>query len=140
MQRPTREETFLAIAEAFALRGTCSRAQVGAVIVRHNHIIAHGYNGTPPGIPHCEHGLLGESGPCLWSVHAEANAIAYAAKVGVTCEDAVLYSTHQPCYRCSQLIIGAGIHKVYYRYPYRETEGTSLLMQAGVIVVREDAT
>jgi len=137
--RPSRTETYLALAEVFSLRGTCPRALVGCVIVNDEHVIAHGYNGAPRGLPHCTQ-LDGRwacvNGPleqgCNNAVHAEANAIAYAAKVGVTCQDAELYCTHEPCLRCAQLIIQAGIRKVTYMKPYRLHDGVLLLQDAGV--------
>jgi deoxycytidylate deaminase len=36
-----------------ARRGTCNRKQVGAVIARDGRVISIGYNGAPPGLPHC---------------------------------------------------------------------------------------
>jgi len=46
---------FLAIADTVAVRGDCTRRQVGAVVVDPvtHHIIAAGYNGAAPGEPGC---------------------------------------------------------------------------------------
>lgn len=132
MIRPTREQMFLEIAESFAKRSTCSRASVGALIVKSNHIIAHGYNGAPSGIFHCQGSDHSDEHGCRVSVHAEANAIAYAARVGVNCDGANLYCTHEPCYKCAQLIIQAGISSVLYIQPYSRDRGTFLLHQVGI--------
>lgn len=55
MERLTRDEYLMEVAHVVARRGTCSRAQVGVVFAREGRIVATGYNGAPPGIPHCKH-------------------------------------------------------------------------------------
>lgn len=55
MERITREEMLMGVAEVVARRGTCSRAQVGVVFAREGRILATGYNGAPRGITHCHH-------------------------------------------------------------------------------------
>lgn len=73
--------------------------------------------------------------PCTISVHAEANAIAFAARYGVATNGADLYTTMWPCLACSQLIINAGITRVYMLNEYRDDSGVSLLKRAGVGVL-----
>lgn len=54
--RPDWDSYFMLIARAVASRATCSRGQVGCVIVDEKHrIVATGYNGAPSGEPHCDH-------------------------------------------------------------------------------------
>ena len=48
------------------------------------------------------------------AVHAEANAIAQAAKHGISTEGASIYVTLEPCLSCLKLIISAGIREVFY--------------------------
>lgn len=55
MNRPSRLETLMDIAQIVARRGTCSRLQVGAVIHREGRILSTGYNGSPSGVDHCHH-------------------------------------------------------------------------------------
>ena len=55
VERPTRLETLVRIAEAISERGTCSRLQVGAVIHREGRVLSTGYNGAPAGVEHCNH-------------------------------------------------------------------------------------
>lgn len=134
-----------------AMRGTCSRAQVGVVIARNARILTTGYNGAPRHMPHCNHECtctihrLGEEDnsheswcasqpPCKVSVHAEANAIAYAARYGIVLKDAVMYCTHMPCLNCAQLIINVGLVGVVYHTRYRLTDGLELLEAAGIQV------
>lgn len=146
--RPERTDVYLALAEVFSLRGTCPRAKVGAVIIHEGHVIAHGYNGAPAGLPHCNQlvsdrlGNFGEEQPiicsdapgqgCTNAIHAEENAIAYAARVGVTCRGADLYCTHEPCIRCARLIVATGIKSVTYSQMYRSHDGIQLLAQAAI--------
>lgn len=129
--RQSREETMMQIAEAVARRGTCNRLYVGCVIARNSRAITTGYNGRPSHMAHCAHE---DELPCLEAVHAEANAIVFAARHGTAIEGAELYSTHQPCLACSQLIINAGIIKVTYWHPYRDDAGLLLLEDAGLEV------
>lgn len=142
MERVTRDEMLLGMAKVVALRGTCSRARVGAVISRDGRIISMGYNGAPAGLPHCDHSVTSVSndgGPntlgCTISEHAERNAIAFAARFGLALEGSELTCTHAPCMDCARSIINAGITKVSYETPYRLTAGVELLRQAKLDVV-----
>lgn len=133
--RISRDEMMLSMAEYVAMRGSCSKLQVGAVIARDHRCISTGYNGAPAAVAHCVHTLDEDARiTCERSVHAEANAIAYAARYGVSTEGCTLYVTHQPCINCSKLIINSGIRRVVYRFPYRLREGIDLLREVGITV------
>lgn len=126
------------MAEAVALRGTCDRLQVGAVISRDNRVISSGYNGNVAGAIHCDHhnndaGIYEGTG-CTTAVHAEANALIFAARHGARVGSADLWTTHQPCLGCANLIINAGIGRVFYKHPYRMYDGIEALQSAGVEV------
>lgn len=133
--RPGRDEWLMRIALITAERSTCSRAQVGAIVVNEGRIISTGYNGAPSGMDHCGHPEVEppETG-CKKAVHAEANAIAAAAKLGIATQDAVMYTTLSPCYTCAQLIINAGIGEVVFFESYRDSAGWELLQRGGVNV------
>ena len=131
-ERPTRDETAMETAKVFAKRSTCSRASVGAVITVANRVVATGYNGAPAGMPHCDHTI--ESEPCRNAVHAEANAVAFAARHGAKLEGGTLYTTMVPCLACAQLLINAGIQRVVAAQPYRDRAGLELLSLAGLQV------
>ena len=142
MERVSRDELCMQIAQLVANRGTCSRARVGAVLGRDGRILATGYNGPPSGFPHCTDpdGCTdvdrAEPSGCVRSVHAEANAIAYAARYGISTNGASLYCSHLPCRRCAELIINAGISTVYYATDYRVKDGEVLLQQAGIDMIQ----
>lgn len=134
--RPDRDEWLMRLAVVVSTRGTCERAQVGAIISREGRQIASGYVGAPSGLPHCtEVGCdRGPDGGCRRTSHAEANAIAFAARFGTSTDGADLYCTHGPCLPCAKLIINAGIRRVVYEHPYRDASGVGLLQAAGVEV------
>lgn len=144
--RPSRDEVLMAHARIAALRGTCSRLQVGAVASRDGRILVTGYNGTPAGMPHCDHSCdcgTYDSGqghtpscrsipPCVDSVHDVQNCVAYAARLGVSLLGAEVHTTDSPCPICARLIINAGIVRLVYDREYRIVDGLSLLKVAGV--------
>lgn len=121
LPRPNREMTFMMIAKVISLRGTCLRARVGAVLVKDKRVISMGYNGALPGEEHCDGESCMADAPCNNTVHAEVNAIYYAARAGIPILGATLYATHSPCKRCTEAIIQAGIKEVVYLKEYRET-------------------
>ena len=139
--RPDWESYFMTLAVVAATRSTCMRRQVGAVIVKNGQIISTGYNGSPKGTPHCsETGCLreqlkipsGERQEMCRGSHAEMNAIAQAASVGVSTEGAVLYCTHSPCAYCTKAIINAGIKRLVFLYSYPDELAEKLREEAGL--------
>ena|SRR5438128_343895 len=114
MERISRDDMFLAICKEVAKRGTCLRAQVGCLIVKDNRIISTGWNGSPPGKPHCfDVGCIIENGHCIRTIHAETNAIGFAARYGISTEGADLLTTGWPlCLTCEKLAISAGIRNI----------------------------
>ncbi|MBW7887881.1 MAG: cytidine/deoxycytidylate deaminase family protein [Bacteroidetes bacterium] len=129
-------EYFMNIAEQVATRSTCGRKHVGAVIVRDRTILSTGYNGSVRGALHCdEAGHDMENDHCVRTVHAEANAVAQAAKHGVRIDEAEIYVTASPCLTCFKLIANSGIKKIYYKEFYRDERITEYARQAGVTLV-----
>lgn len=136
MTRPTWDSYFMKIAEDVALRSTCDRAMVGAVLVKDKHIISTGYNGSPAGLEHCDDvGHLMVDGHCVRTVHAEVNAIIQAAVFGLATRDAVCYVTHFPCLNCTKTLINARISKLIYKNAYRvDPIAIEFLQKANIIV------
>jgi dCMP deaminase len=145
----------MAAAELWEERSTCDRNHVGAVIAMQGRQIGSGYNGAPAGMPHCNHPvptrtdgsvIVHRVSPviplpetpldrgCKEAIHAEANALAYAARNGTAVAGGTLYTTLSPCYPCAQLIIAAGLIRVVYGRSYRDPAGIDLLRRAGVQV------
>ena len=135
MTRPTMDETLLEMAQVMARRGTCSRAQVGVVIALDGRVCATGHNGAPRGMRHCLHPPEETiANGCYWAVHAEANAVAFAARNGVALDGSTMYTTLSPCVVCAQLTINSGIIRVLCGTNYRDQTGVNLLRDAGVDV------
>jgi len=120
---------FIEIARLVATRSTCQRRQVGAVLVKDKRILATGYNGVPSGVEHCEFvGCLretlnipsGERHELCRGVHAEQNALIWAAKYGVSTDGATLYCTHSPCLICAKILVQAGVKRVFYAEGYED--------------------
>lgn len=144
--RPSRDQVLMDIAWLWAQRSTCSRAQVGCVISRAGRSLTNGYNGAPSGLAHCDHScdcgrLFDEhvhncraEQPCSLAVHAEANALAFAARYGVSTDGAELHTTRVPCRSCAMLIINAGIKRVVWYEAHRDMTGLELLTRVGVDV------
>lgn len=126
MSRPDWDTYFIRIALEVSKRSTCPRASVGAVIVRDNRILATGYNGAPAGEKHCSDvGCLIVGEHCQRAVHAETNAMAQAARHGISIDGAILYywdsmgrysgsieELRSHCEKCGQLAKVSGIARV----------------------------
>lgn len=134
IERISRDQMLMEMAIIASKRSTCNRKHVGALIAIDGRPVSVGYAGAPSGLPHClEHGCLpGPDGGCIRTQHAEANAIAFAARKGISTERATLYTTVSPCLACAKLIINAGIDVVWFLELYRKTEGIKLLEQLGI--------
>jgi dCMP deaminase len=145
-ERPSWHQYFLTITRQVAERSTCTRAKVGAVIVRDKNILATGYNGAPAGLPHClDVGCLiytsrtptGETEEnCFRTIHAEINAIAQAAKNGANIRDADIYITHTPCIHCLKVLLNTGIRRVFYEHEYKLHTLVELLAHTDVRLER----
>jgi len=143
--RPSWDAYFMEICRVVARRSTCTRAAVGAVVVKHRTILATGYNGAPAGEPHCtEVGCLvytstdpaGEiEENCFRTIHAEINAIAQAAKYGTPIEGSSIYITHSPCIHCLKVIVNTGIRRVVYERPYKVHRVADLVKHSGIEMV-----
>jgi len=138
--RISRESMFMLIARIISLRGTCNRGgRTGAVIVKDNRIVSMGYAGSPPGLPHClDLGCdIDEiTGGCIRTQHAEANAIAWAAREGIAVRNTIMYVTLQPCLSCAKMVVMAGIKSVLYHTEYRDNRGSDYLKAANVSILR----
>ena len=121
--RPSWDRYFMDIANQVSKRATCPRRQVGAVIVKDKRMLATGYNGSPPGLPHCvDDGCWIEDNHCVRVVHAEVNAVVQGARYGVPLEGSECYCTTLPCLGCAKVLVSAGVRRVVYGSDYRPSE------------------
>ena len=135
MERVSKINYYLDIAQTVAKRSTCLRKHYGAIIVKNDCIVSTGYNGSPRGRKNCSDINFclrdklniprGERYEMCRSIHAEANAIISASReemIGSTlymsCLDAKtgeLVSGTSSCAMCKRQVINAGIEYVVIR-------------------------
>ncbi|MBE6633780.1 MAG: dCMP deaminase family protein [Ruminococcaceae bacterium] len=135
MERVSKHNYYLDIAQTVAERSTCLRKMYGAIIVKNDVIISTGYNGAPRGRKNCSDLMVcmrdklqiprGERYELCRSVHAEANAIISASReqmLGATlymvCVDSKtreLVSGTSSCMMCKRQVLNAGIETVIIR-------------------------
>ena len=126
---------FMKICETVASRSTCLHRKVGAIIVRDGMILSTGYNGAPRKIQNCidtgfchkNSNKSGEDNLRCIAAHAEANAIAQAARNGININNSNIYCTNFPCVSCVKLIIQSGIINVFYKEDYDDGLNKSLI-------------
>lgn len=124
------DRSFINIAKEIAQASKCVSKQVGAVIVKDGRILSTGYNGTPTGYQNCcdfwggkytkEHHEWSKT----YEIHAEMNAIIWAARKGIAIEDATIYVTLEPCSECSKNLIASGIKRIVYEKSYEHTNSS----------------
>jgi len=137
-QRPTWDEYFMATAVLIATRSNCERLHVGCVLVssgdRKNRLVAAGYNGFLPSAAHVSRVRDGHEQA---TVHAEQNAVADAARRGISVEGGGAYVTHFPCINCAKILAASGIAEIRYRADYLNDPLVGpLLADAGVKVLK----
>ena len=135
LNRQSKENYYLDIAQTVAQRATCLRKKYGAIIVKNDSILSTGYNGAPRGrknccdLKFCQREKLniprGERYELCRSVHAEMNAIIAASRenmlgstlylVGLDSVTGELVSDACCCPMCKRTVINAGISTVVIR-------------------------
>ncbi len=126
------DRNFINIAKELATASKCVSKQVGAVIVKDGRVLSTGYNGTPAGFTNCcdywnyeytdEHHEWSKT----YEIHAEMNAIIWAARKGICVEDATIYVTLEPCSECSKNLIASGIKRIVYAKEYEHTHSDTI--------------
>lgn len=135
---------YMRIANEVATWSTCLSRKVGCVITKSNRIVATGYNGAPSGVMSCaERGfcirassLSGTNLETCLATHAEQNALAQAARMGISVEGGNAYVTTKPCTTCTKLFINSGIKKVFYLEDYNNPLSDELAKEAGLSLIK----
>ena len=142
MDRISKENYYLDIAQTVLERATCLRRVYGAIIVKNDEIISTGYNGAPRGRANCSdlgycsrEAMIfprGQRYVLCRSVHAEANAIISASRrdmvggtiylVGRNAATGELLSDATSCSMCRRLVINSGLERVVIRKSPTEFE------------------
>lgn len=121
------DKIFINIATEIASASKCVSKQVGAVIVKDGRILSTGYNGTPSGFENCcdhwknEYTENHHDWSKTYEIHAEMNAIIWAARKGISIEGGTIYVTLEPCSECSKNLIASGIKRIVYKKSYEHT-------------------
>lgn len=128
-----KDKLFMDVAERTSTQSSCISKKVGCVIVKDKRIISMGYNGTPSGYTNCDQQFDSQARHFIkpqklrplhhaWSdiheIHAEMNAVMFAAKNGIPIDGATMYCTLFPCQHCLKNLLQCGIKKVIYRDEY----------------------
>lgn len=133
-RRPELGETMLAIAHVIAMRSTCVRRSVGAVLVDHNNrVLSIGHNGPAKGMPHCTDQPC-EGAKCLsgtgldlcQAIHAEQNALLF-------CPDVMkidkCFVTTAPCIHCVKMLMNTSCKTIIYAEDYPQASAAKLLWE-----------
>jgi len=88
-------------------------------------------------IGHEMHKVIGDDGAesehCIRTIHAEQNAIAQAAKIGISIDMSTLYCHMTPCYTCAKMIINSGVKKVVALKDYHKSKRSKeIFSEAGI--------
>jgi dCMP deaminase len=141
------DDIYMELAVNLSKKSHCVKMKVGSVIAKDTRIVSLGYNGPPSGTHNCDQEwpvdgcARDRKGGCSLALHAEANAILYAAKNQITLEGATLYVTLSPCLPCARIIYTTGIKKVIFLNSYAKykgidnEEGVDFLTKFGVTVI-----
>ena len=138
------DSVYMGTALLHAKLSKARRNKVGAVLVTAQGAVLTGFNGTAIGRPNeCEHLTMSTA----WGgmdqmvlttkpevIHAELNCILKAAREGVSCLGATVYTSLSPCVPCAAMLVNAGISRLVFKDTYRNTEGLQLLESCGILV------
>ncbi len=130
-----KDKIYLRMARELAEFSKCVSLHVACLLVRDGRILATGVNGTPSGWLNCSDRFPEgrTSDHTDWSnaheIHAELNAVIWAARTGISTEAATAYVTHSPCVQCTKNLIAAGVKRIVYAESYYGTDDQQALNQ-----------
>lgn len=131
------ERFYMEVARQAAKMSHAQRKQVGACVVTSTGAMFYGYNGTPAGHDNvCEVVSDGQLVTKPNVVHAEVNALAKAAREGVSTVGSIVYVTLSPCVSCATILASFGVKGVVYDEVYRDVAGLGELASSGVSVCK----
>lgn len=149
-------QTLATLALAVSQESKCPSHKVGAIILKDGRVVSTGYNGTIKGCVNPDTYAM-ERGWCdplgvlyekhsndysLWAndnvIHAEMNAILFAAKESGGIDGSTMVTSVSPCSNCRKHIKAAGIKTLIYVQEYNRSVGTGWvedLESAGIEVI-----
>ncbi len=135
----------LALATKEAQKSADWWRQIGAILIKKGKVIGGFHNTHLPSDFHLavngdprSNFDAGQYHDIVTSIHAEAGAIAEAAKKGISLKGADLYVTTFPCPTCARLAGVAGIKRVFYSKGYSLLDAENILKHFGVELILVD--
>lgn len=142
LNRPSIEKVFMQIVLILSTRSSCAKGSVGSIIVKDSRIISMGWNG-PPSKKVSDYICLGKdncivdgNNSCLNSIHSEQNAIAFAARNGISTIGCDMYCNWTPCLACAKILLQSGIKRFFYLREYRDLSGLEFLKNNKVETIK----
>ena len=104
---------FIELCKVIASKSKDRSTKVGCVVIgNQQEIRSAGYNGFIRGANDEKEEWHERPKKYQVTIHAEANAIACAARNGVSLDGCIAYVTLQPCSNCTLLLVQAGIKEI----------------------------
>lgn len=133
---------FMGLAQVVSGKSKDPATQVGCVLVGlHENVLATGFNGLARRVQDLPERYADRELKLTMIVHAEANAVAAAARAGVNLYGSTAVVTMPPCPQCAALLIQAGVCRVIAPPPDSESRwyhlnrlAAEMLQEAGVRV------
>ena len=136
------ENTMLSSLETEAQKSPDWWRQIAAAIVKNGEVLSHSYNAHFPS----QHSVTINGDPrsnldagrgvgIYTSIHAEASALAKAARKGFAVEGADVYVTTFPCPTCARSLVESGIKRVFYKKGYSLLDAEEILKGAGIEII-----
>jgi dCMP deaminase len=124
------DEHFLNLTELVGEMATCDRGRTACVIVRGETVVSSGFAHAPSEQASCDkvghlfQQVVGQDGlvhvHCIRTIHSVQDAIAKAARNGISVGGATVYCTMEPCRSCALLLVAAGVSRVVAKYRYHD--------------------
>ena len=130
-----KDTIYLRMAAELAAFSKCVSLHVACLLEKNGRILSTGVNGTPSGWTNCSERFPEGRTPqhTEWSgaheIHAELNAVIWAARTGISIDNATAYVTHSPCVQCTKNLIAAGIKRIVYAEVYYGNNDQEALAQ-----------
>jgi len=143
-----KDQIYMKMALDLAQMSHCVSHKVAAILVRDGVILSTGINGTPKGCKNCDqifdaknfdreaHHKFSENS----EIHAETNALLFAAKNGINISGSTMYATLHPCNHCMKMLCNSGIKEIIYAEKYdllQDVEEMYKLLSDAKIKIRQ---
>ena len=145
MRLPVGIQRPLMMTKRVAQNSDCRRRRVGCVIIRWDGLVVScGYNHNPYPGKKCESCprekyASGDRLDLCHAVHAEADAIAHAAALGVKVTGCTAFVSVFPCPSCTGLLIESGISRVIVIDGYAGAKGSEELFRDAGYTIKPQA-